>query len=214
MNRPPARLLPGYQDPAVVASNGSQTSPTTERRRGAPRKPEGAQRRTLEGYGFCRSDPGRFCVPSSHLPSGMTSTGSPSFRSCAPTAITFSPTCTPSTAIELSLVAPNCTSRRLAVHLPPRSCATITAKQPGFEGHGTMALSGTAAADVREILPKLSEAIMPGFKRAPRLATVTSIVKTRFRESALGEMLVTRPTNGVTSSCRAMPNCCPRCTRP
>src|SRR5260370_7152608 len=37
-------------------------------------------------------------------------------------------------------------------------------------------------------------------KRAPRLATVTSTVKTRFRVSALGEMLVTCPTNGVTRS--------------
>jgi len=41
------------------------------------------------------------------------------------------PSCTPTTAIELSWVSPNCTSRRLAVHLPARSCATITANRPG-----------------------------------------------------------------------------------
>jgi len=60
--------------------------------------------------------------------------GSPSVRSWAPTAITFSPGCTPTTATELSWVTPNCTSRRLAVHLPARSCATITDNRPGFEG--------------------------------------------------------------------------------
>src|SRR5947209_15978518 len=89
----------------------------------------------------------------------MTSMGSPSFKSWAPTAITFSPGCTPTTAIELSKVAPNCTSRRLAVHLPARSCATITANRPGFDGYGTMALSGTEGADERELSPRLSEAI-------------------------------------------------------
>src|SRR5882724_3420843 len=166
MNRRPRQPAPEYQDLSAVAWNGSQTSPTRGRQPGAPRKPAGAQRKTWAGYGFSRSDPDRFCVSSSHLSSlyGMTSIGSPSFKSCAPTATTFSPSCTPSTAIELSLVAPNCTSRRLAVHLPARSCATMTAKQPGFDGHGTMALSDTEANDGREVSPRVREAIMPGFK--------------------------------------------------
>jgi len=42
--------------------------------------------------------------------------------------------CTPTTAIELSWVAPNCTSRSLAVHLPARSCATINRKPAGLRG--------------------------------------------------------------------------------
>src|SRR5467141_4688315 len=123
----------------------------------------------------------------------MTSMRSPSVESWAPTAITFSPGCTPTTAIELSWVAPNCTSRRLAVHLPARSCATITANRPGFDGYGTMALSGTEGADERELSPRLSEAIMPGFNEPLWFDTVTSTVETRFRSSAFGEILVTRP---------------------
>src|SRR6202171_3606572 len=106
--------------------------------------------------------------------------GSPSVKSWAPTAITFSPGCTPTTAIEPSWVAPNCTSRSLAVHLPARSCATITATRRGSEGYGTMALSGTEGADETELSPRLSEEIMTGFNEPLWIDTVTSTVKTRF----------------------------------
>src|SRR6266478_253627 len=123
----------------------------------------------------------------------MTSMGSPSVRSWAPTAITFSPGCTPTTATELSWVTPNCTSRRLAVHLPACSCPTITANRPGFEGYGTMALSGTDGTGGCGTPLRLMDAIIPGFNEPEWFDTVTSTLKTRFRSSALGEILVTRP---------------------
>src|SRR6266436_664723 len=120
----------------------------------------------------------------------MTSMGSPSAKSWAPTAITFSPGWTPTTAIELSWVAPNCTSRRLAVHLPACSCATITANRPGFEGYGTMALRGTQGTGGSEMPLRLMDAIIPGFNKPLWFDTVTSTLKTRFRSSAFGEILV------------------------
>src|SRR5260370_18716021 len=67
MNRRRGQPSPEYPDLSVGAWNGSQTSPTRGRQRGASRKPAGAQRRTWGGYGFSRSDPGRCGVPSSHL---------------------------------------------------------------------------------------------------------------------------------------------------
>src|SRR5229473_852175 len=132
----------------------------------------------------------------------MTSMGSPSVKSWAPTAITFSPGCTPTTAIEPSWVAPNCTSYRLAVHLPARCCATITANRLGCEGYGTMALRGTEGTGGCGMPLRLMEAIIPGFNEPERFDTVTSTVKTRFRSSALGEILVTRPGYPLESSCK------------
>src|SRR5258705_20219 len=54
--------------------------------------------------------------------------------------------------------------------------------------------------------------VWQGFRRPTLLGPGSSMAKTRFRVSALGEMLVTRPANGGTSSCKAMLNCCPRRT--
>src|SRR5260370_26939778 len=119
--------------------------------------------------------------------------GYPSDKSWTQTAITFCPGCAPVTAIELSWVAPNCTSRRLAVYLPARSCATITANRRGLEGYGTMALRGTKGTGGCGMPLRLMDAIIPGFNKPLWFDTVTSIVKTRFRSSAFGEMLVTRP---------------------
>src|SRR6266550_6936121 len=123
----------------------------------------------------------------------MTLMGSPSVKSWAPTATTFSPGLTPTTPIELSCVAPNCTSRRLAVHSPERCCTTITANRLGCAGYGTMALRGTDGTGGCGMPLRVMDAIIPGFNEPEWFDTVTSTVKTRFRSSALGEILVTRP---------------------
>ena len=54
-------------------------------------------------------------------------------------------------------------------------------------------VKGTEGWDVSRLPPSSTEAIMPGFSVFRGFGSVTSIVNTRLRASALGEMLVTRP---------------------
>src|ERR1700675_195593 len=52
-----------------------------------------------------------------------------------------------------------------------------------------------------------------GFQLPVSIVTVTSTAKIRFRVSAAGEMLVTRPFTGAASFSVWIVSSCPRCTR-
>src|SRR6202023_264680 len=124
---------------------------------------------------------------------GITERESPSFRSCAPIAATFSPARTPATETELPWVAPTVTRRTCALHWPACCSATTTANCPDSPGYGTMALNGTDGCGASRFPPSSIEAIIPGLRMFLWFGTVTSIANTRLRTSALGEILVTRP---------------------